>query len=144
MSVQDSLEAGEEVFVETTDGTRLIRSDDGGGSVIEEYPDPGDGTDPHFRTDYDRFEDAKLHLVLWVLLGGAEEEFARPERSPDQFVPVGLVRHGREAVAAWLRTGGCSGRAMPADQIAARLGVKTDTVYDYLSRLRNSELVSDE
>ncbi|RLM62507.1 hypothetical protein DVK07_18765 [Halorubrum sp. Atlit-26R] len=128
---QETISDAETVVQTLSDGTRLVESDDGSGSVIEQYDDPDYGT-VHERAEYDRFRDAKLHFGLWLHVGG----FDRPERGSLQFVPTNIATSGKAPIAAWLYLQGGYGSPGSRQQVADRLGVSEHTVSKYLSSVR--------
>ena len=128
---QETISHAETVVQTLSDGTRLVESDDGSGSVIEQYDDPDFGT-VHERAEYDRFRDAKLHFGLYRLVGG----FDRPERGSLQFVPTNIATSGKAPIAAWLYLQGGYGSPGSRQQVADRLGVSEHTVSKYLSSVR--------
>ena len=128
---QETISDAETVVQTLPDGTSLVETDDGSGSVIEEYDDPDFGT-VHERAEYDRFRDAKLHFGLWRLVGG----FDRPERGSLQFVPTNVATDGKPAIAAWLYLQGGYGSPGSRRQVADRLGVSEHTVSKYLTSVR--------
>ena len=128
---QETISDAETVVQTLSDGTRLVESDDGSGSVIEQYDDPDFGT-VHERAEYDRFRDAKLHFGLYRLVGG----FDRPERGSLQFVPTNIAVAGKPAVAAWLYLKGGYGHTGSRSFVAGDLGVSEHTVSKYLTQIR--------
>lgn len=128
-----TLDEGEDVVVEATDGTRLVRRADGGGTVLERYDDPDFGEIDE-RVDWDEYADAELHMALWV----AADRFDRPERSSTRFVPTDLVALGTPYVSAWLYLNGCYGTPGSRQAVADRLDVTQGTVNRHLSQVRET------
>jgi len=121
----------ETVTDEATDGTRLVRYDDGGGAVLERYDDPDFG-EVDSRVEYDHYRDARLHMALWV----SADRLDRPDRSALAFVPTQIVALGKPYVAAWLYLNGGNGHPGARSVVAERLGVSEHTVSRYLSDVR--------
>lgn len=137
MALQDTLEDGEKVVGELSDGTRLFELEEGRGAVLEEYGEPDDPDGVQFyRVEYDRMKDAILHYALWLRVGG----FDRPEKGGLKFVPTTIVAEGREAVAAWLFLSGCHGFPVARSVVAEKLNISESTVSRYLSRVRSDVL----
>lgn len=122
VEAQDSLEAGETAVAEATDGTRLLRTEDGGGVVRP-------GPESQFARVYDSWHDARLMFGLWLRTGA----YSAPE-SPSRTIPVEVAREGQAAIAAYLLVG--TGVRNSRGYVASTLGVSEQTVSNYASRIR--------
>jgi hypothetical protein len=100
-----------------------------------------DGTDWIFYPDRERWgwamtfsseKDARLMFGLWLRTGG----FQTPE-TPSEYIPVEVVREGRDAVAAYLLV--ATGVRNSRQFVARKLAVTEQTVSNYANRLRWSE-----
>lgn len=133
--MQETLPEDENVVAEAEDGTRLIKTDDNSGVVIEVYDDPDEENGlGENRVEYENYKNAKLHFGLWKRVGGITG--LRPDRSASKFVPLEVVALGQPAVVAWVRTGGGRGVSTPADTIGGNLGIATGPVNNYMSEAR--------
>lgn len=112
---------------ELTDGTRLIRREDGVGIVRPP-------TDAGFERRYDAWADARLYFGLLHDIGGVWP--VQPE-SPRHNVPLKVARHGKAATAAYLKVG--TGSVMNRDAVARELGSDPRTVSNQLTRIRWSD-----
>jgi hypothetical protein len=129
---QETLDETETVVGTLSDGTRLIKCEDGSGSVIEEYEDADFGT-VHERSDYDAFRDAILHFAIILANDGVPP---RPERGGYAMVPTSIVALGKPYVAAWIYTNGCAGLTGSRQVVADKLNISEQTVSNYLNRVR--------
>lgn len=124
-SRQETLDETTEVVSELTDGTRLVRRDDGSGVVLPPHEDMD-------ATIFQSWNDARLFYGLWMETGG----FTTGE-SPTQQIPIDVVREGKDAVAAYLLVG--SGVKNSREYVAKQLNVSKQTVSNYANRIRWSE-----
>jgi hypothetical protein len=117
------------VVAETPDGARLMEIRQG---------ELDDGMRWIFYPDEDRYgwamrfqneTDARLFVGLWAETGGFDTS-----ETPSKFVPVPVVRAGRDAVAAYLLIG--TGVKNSRQMVAQKLGVSEQAVSNYASRIR--------
>lgn len=128
-----TLDEDEEVVVEATDGTRLVRRADGGGAVLERFDDPDFG-EVDERVDWDNYADAELHMALCLATGVLD----RPERSATRFVPTEIVALGTPYVSAWLYLNGCYGKTISRRMVADYLGGTQEMVDQHLAEVRET------
>lgn len=131
---QQTLSDGEEVRGEIMiDGqihVQLVEADDGW-RVDELWPESEeDGRDG---TLYENRKTAELHVQLWAATGGHVHGKVTK-------VPLAVAKLGKPALAAWLRTGACSGIQQSASNVGDQLGVSEHTVNGYLSKVRGGKL----
>jgi hypothetical protein len=119
---------------------KTVAVTDDGCRLMQIYQGNNEG-DWIFYPDEDRYgwamtfqseKDARLMFGLWLRTGG----FSTGE-SPSQYVPVEIVREGRDAVAAYLLVG--TGVKNSRVFVAQKLGVTDQTVSNYANRVRWSE-----
>lgn len=122
---QDTLAADETVVAQLSNGTRLIRTDDGTGIVRPDadFPEP--------EREYESWADARLFFGLIQEIGGYWD--VQPQ-SPTKHIPIQVVRAGKDAVAAYLAVG--CGTTYPRRYVARQLEVSEQTVSNYWGRIR--------
>lgn len=132
-TAQQTLRADEQVIAETESDpyTHQLISFDGGYAVrsgLEKI-----GNDDWSRTEYERETDAILHYGIMLRV----PDLRRPEANRDQNIPAAVYRIGKEAIAAYLRTGGLSGYTLSWSTVGDRMGVSEATTNNYASDFRN-------
>lgn len=133
---QDTLNADETAIAELTDGTTLIKHDDGGGSVRFEI-DIDDPDEPdYYEQSYESLKDAQLAFGLWLRCG----PFIAPESG--RSIPVEVATDGQAAIASYLLVG--RGTTSPRRYVAEKMGVTEQTVSNYANRVRWSPTETTE
>ena len=117
---QETLDESNEVVAELTDGTRLLKTEDGKGIVAP---------DGLAATIYESWEDARLAFGLWMRTGGYTTGEA-----PLQHIPIEVASEGQGAIAAYLLVG--AGIKRSRSYVARHLDVTEQTVSNYANRVR--------
>lgn len=121
----DGLDRGSDAQVlDETEETRLLSLDSGKFAFAHEIED--------WAVEFHSELDARLYWGLWKQTGG----FHTHARA-SQYIPVEVVRAGKDAVAAYL-TVGC-GYKRNRSQVASTLGITEQAVSNYCNRIRWSD-----
>jgi hypothetical protein len=123
---QETLDESTEVVAELTDGTRLLRMEDGKGAVKPGGMEDGD------MSIFEDWDDARLVFGLWIRTGG----YITGE-SPTRHIPIEVATEGQEAIAAYLLAG--AGIKNSRGYVAKKLDVSEQTVSNYANRVRWSK-----